>query len=460
MAAFRERAHDPDALDDVLRDDTLLLVFSHLAIGPLAACRLACRRWRRLAAETVGGWAKAKAEPRSAAFLCTEPTRSETRRLCCEFVRGLAFRPNLGIVTLSSAFSAKHREELVRAIGAELPPELILVGTSCTGAIGPRGSDGKLVERESGASVSLHVQWLPETSVHMFAMQATGRPIVDAEPAMRSTRSGNSEETASFFDQWMGQIHSEDTGATGGGGLLLFSASPRDEDVQRALEYVEGYNLPVCGGRASGPSPRVYLYSMARGGLLSAGARTHTVFVCVRSAVCTMRTCVVCEEWGAGAAAQAQAMRQFVRSAPCGHFAHRLLSHGPPLEAVHAAFIVSCVGRGREFHGGDADCDSASLLAELSGIGQQLPTVSGFFSLGEIGPSGQAEPLSHQFACALVLFGKPARETDAERACRFQSACGFRACVCHSQSAGPFDDEYMAENVPFQAPPQGAAEPE
>lgn len=435
---------------ELLRDELLLLAFGHLTIGSLAACRSTCRRWRQLAAEAVGLWARNATEPRSAACLCTEPTKASTIAHIDAFVRGLTFRPNLGIVTLSSTHGARQREEIFASIGRSLPPDLILVGQSCSGAIGPAAPGGHPVEYENGATVTLHLQWLPESTIHLFAMQATGKPIVDIEPSMRTTRSGKAKAAESYFDVWMAEIHKEpNSGATGGGGLLVFTATQTDDAVQQILDLVEGYRLPVIGGHASGASPRVYLYSAKHGGLLTTGARTHTVFVCIRSAVCAMRTCVVCEEWGAGAAAQAAAMRHFVRSERCAHFAHRLLSHGPPLETVHAAFIVSCIGRGRDFHGGAIDCESRALVSELAG---HSPTLTGFFSQGEIGPSGQVEPLSHQFACAVALFGRPTRETDAERARRFHSRCGFRACVCDSVPAGPFDEHFMAFNVPFQPP--------
>ena len=277
-----------------------------------------------------------------------------------------------------------------------------------------------------------------------------GAPIVDVELAVRRTRSGRADGQ-SLFNHWMDQIHKDAMpGATGGGGLFVFTAAQRDDDVQRVNDWLDGYDLPICGGHASGSSARVYLYNGRRGGLLSVGARTHTMFVVLRSAACAMRTCVVCEEWGAGAAAHAVAMRAFARAQPCEHFAHRLLAYGPPLEVVHAAFIVSCVGRGRNFHGGAANCESRALLAALAPC---APTLTGFFSQGEIGPRGPAEPMpfSHQFGCAVALFGTPARETDAERASRSESVCGFRECVCDSLPAGPWDAHWVHVQ-PFQPP--------
>jgi hypothetical protein len=126
--------------------------------------------------------------------------------------------------------------------------------------------------------------------------------------------------------------------------MLVFSSSQRDEDVQIVEDCLDGHALPVIGSHASGAAPRVYIYS--NGGLLSLGARTHTIFLCLRSALIAVRTCVVCEEWGTGLTAQTHAMRTFVRSGPCDHFVDRLLTNGPPLDSVHAALIVSCIGRG------------------------------------------------------------------------------------------------------------------
>jgi hypothetical protein len=40
----------------------------------------------------------------------------------------------------------------------------VLAGTSCSGALGPRSGAGtaEVVEHESGASITLHLQWLPQ----------------------------------------------------------------------------------------------------------------------------------------------------------------------------------------------------------------------------------------------------------------------------------------------------------
>jgi hypothetical protein len=100
-----------------LRDEELLLVLSFLPAGSLAACRQVCRTWRRLATEAVREWGSLS-EPLSAAFLCTAPLKGAAVVALLAFVGGLHFRPNFGLITLSATFSAKARDDIVRAVGA------------------------------------------------------------------------------------------------------------------------------------------------------------------------------------------------------------------------------------------------------------------------------------------------------------------------------------------------------
>jgi hypothetical protein len=448
-----------------LHDEELLAIFSCLSIGALAACRGTCRSWRRLARETIDQWDRSSAvpEPRSAAWLCTEGNKAAAIAAALEFLRSLDFTPNLGIVTLSKTFSARNRDEIVQAIGRELPHKCVLAGASCAGAMGPPPAPAAVfagasratarsdepVEYEGGHSITLHLQWLSQSSVHFFALSADqDKPIVDEEPAVRGTRSGRAEGKAGYFDLWFDHVAQLTPSPAVHSSMLVFTAPSSDEEAQRTLDYIDGCSFPICGGQASGTAPRVYLYCGAKGGLLSAAGRASTVFLCIHSQVVAMRTCVVCEEWGSGAHAQAVAMQLFTRDAECNHFDYRLLTNGPRvLERVHAAFIISCIGRGAGFHEGTRDCESRALVRQF---GEQAPTLTGFFSMGEIGASGHAcQCSSHTFACVVALFGRAPAETERERADRVASSrCGFRNCVC--ESADPFDDNYMVHNHPFQ----------
>lgn len=438
-----------------LTDEELLLVFSHLDVGDLSHCGATCRKWRRLAVEVLGGW-RSEAEPRAAAVLVAALAKDRAIEAVVAHIRALRFRPNLGIITVSSSFSSKARDEIVTAIGRELPAELVLVGSSCRGAMGPlhgRAQDApdSHVERETGSSISLQLQWLPQSSIHYFLLGDTGsHTLVDTEPAMRRTRrSHGAEARTGFFDAWMdsssgGDYDSQNKHSS----LLVFSSASDERTHERVLNFLYGWTFPVAGGIASGPGARIYLYCGARGGLLTAKEPVHTAFVCVCSPLISMRACTVCEEWGHSEAAQATAMRHFVRAEPCQKFLYRLHALGPPLATVHAGLIISCIGRGVRFHEGARDCEVRA-LDEALGPGH-VP-ITGFFSGGEIGPSGgSGESGPHTYACVVALFGKKAsQETDDEYTARISSHCGFANCACTDLSqAGPFDEDYMAYVVP------------
>lgn len=438
---------------DMHEEELILLTFSHLSIDALTACAATCHVWHRLAKETVQRWALAP-DARSAAVLCTATSKSGALAALLGLVASLDFRPNLGIITISCAFSAKARDEIVAAVGDALPPRLVLAGASCTGALGPSAPGAREpIERESGYSISLHLQWLPDSSIHFFLLPPDdGRPVDDRAPATRSTRAGpRTEGRRESFNAWMYETMCA-TPRVQYSSLLAFTVSLDDDDdgasdsahesggesTQKLglLDLFEGFSLPVCGGQASGKAPRIFAYCGRKGGLLSAAGRADAVIVCIHSQTFSLRACAVCEEWGAGAKAQAAAMGAFARDAPCAHNAHKLLASGPPLERPHAALIVSCVGRGA----GDARA-LASQWVPGEGSAPSM-TVTGFFSLGEIGPSGNAFlTAAHQYACVVALFGRAKAETAAERDARISSRCGFRACVC--ERADPWDESYM-----------------
>uniref|UniRef100_A0A7S4C033 F-box domain-containing protein n=1 Tax=Chrysotila carterae TaxID=13221 RepID=A0A7S4C033_CHRCT len=426
-------------METLLGEELLGAILSMLPVADLCQSSRVSTRWRAAVscemslrdAKTMQAGAsiwKAAMYTLSAEDAHREAMDKIARRATKQAISEMDVLPNLAIVLSCNSFNFSGSGELAQCVSSLLPLHTLVLSLECGGVMGPifgervyelcgvekrnTPAPGTLCEVESGNAVVVQLASLPSTMLswillrpgrrnrprYCFGCPPRAPAHVGAGRLPFEQCEGSRDQVETALLQWSDPAS----------GSLVFTSLTDIWGNTQLRSFVHAHKLLAggvaqsvslaCRGSVNGPLPAAAVVLQFAGGN-------------------GMSVCSIPEETGHGAARVGGALRMFLNRAdvdkevtgePTVYCPAHSTAPNAALPAFSGGFVVTCNGRGADFHC-ELDAESTAVRTVLPGV-----AVAGFFSAGEYGPaclavgdakdghSGHADMLG--YTCVTALF--------------------------------------------------------